>query len=265
MPNIIGMKKVFTYNLLARIIFLILTPVLFRALNFAFIWHSIYWGVVTWVVVVWGGLILLSPLIGRAGCGWLCFFGTLQDFSGQQSLFNIPWRKPRWWMLVYRIVLVLSFFATALTFFFLNQMSGKITHLQFYLGFFSMTFDDHYKLVWIYDSAGAVLFGFLLDRRWMCRNLCIMGALCAAGARFSRMIPVVDTEKCSLCGTCDRDCLVKIPITHYIAKNNGLVTDSECLVCGKCVESCYREAVSIRFVWNRKMYRRNVLARGGSG
>ena len=48
------MKKLFTYNLLARIVFLILTPIFFKALNFAFIWHSIYWGVVTWVVVIWG-------------------------------------------------------------------------------------------------------------------------------------------------------------------------------------------------------------------
>jgi polyferredoxin len=254
------MKKIFTYNLLARIIFLILTPILFRALNFAFIWHSIYWGVITWVVVVWGCLILLSPIIGRAGCGWLCFFGTLQDFSGQQSLFKIPLRKSGWQIRLNRIVLVLAFFATALAFFFLNLKSGIITHLQFNLGFFSMNFDDHYKLIWLYDSAGAVLFGFLLDKRWMCRNLCFMGTLCAAGATFSRLIPVVDTEKCNFCGKCDRDCLVKIQITQYVTKNNGLVTNSECLVCGKCIESCYRKAVSIRFIWNRKKYRRNVLA-----
>ena len=38
------MKKLYTYNYISRIIFLLVTPTLFRALNFAFIWHSIYWG-----------------------------------------------------------------------------------------------------------------------------------------------------------------------------------------------------------------------------
>jgi ferredoxin-type protein NapH len=253
------MKKLFTYNLLARILFLILTPVFFRALNFAFIWHSIYWGVVTWVVVLWAFLILLSPLIGRVGCGWLCFFGTLQDLPGQQALFRIPWSRPQWWMRMNRILMALAFFVTALAFLFVNLKSGMITHLQFSLGFFNMNFDDHYKQIWLYDSGGAVIIGFLLDRRWMCRNLCVMGSLCASGATLSRLIPVVDTDKCNSCGKCDRDCLVKIPITEYVAKNNGLVTNSECLICGKCIDSCSRKAVTIKFIWDRRKYRNNHL------
>jgi ferredoxin-type protein NapH len=254
------MKKLFTYNLLVRIVFLILTPIFFRALNFAFIWHSIYWGVVTWVVVIWVGLMVLAPLIGRAGCGWVCFFGTLQDFSGQQSLFKIPWRKPGFLLRMNRIMVVLAFFITAFAFLFLNLKSGIVTHLQFNLGFLDMNFDNHYKQVWLYDCGGAVLFGWLLDRRWMCRNLCMMGSLCAAGATYSRLIPVVDPDKCNSCGKCDRDCLVKIPITHYVANNNGLVTNSECLICGKCIESCYRKAISIKFIWNRKKHVKNQLA-----
>jgi len=251
------MKKLFTYNLFARVAFLMLTPVIFRAVNFAFIWHSIYWGTVTWVVIIWGTMVLLSPVIGRVGCGWLCFFGAWGDFTGQQSLFKIPWHKPWWWN---RIIVIFAFFATSLTFFFINLKSGMITHLQFNPGFLNMDFDSHYKQVWIYDSIGAIIFGFLLDKRWMCRNLCIMGAMCAAGANFSRLIPVVDTGKCNYCGKCDRDCLVKIPITQYVRRNNGLVTNSECLVCGKCVDSCHRKAVSMKFVWNRKRYRRSVPA-----
>ncbi len=105
-------------------VFLMLTPAVFRALNFAFIWHSIYWGVITWVVVIWGSLVLLSPLIGRVGCGWLCFFGTWQDFPGQQSLFKVRWHKPRWWI---RVIVIVAFFATSLTFFFIHVKSGMIT------------------------------------------------------------------------------------------------------------------------------------------
>ena len=246
--------------MLARIFFLILTPVFFRALNFAFVWHSIYWGVVTWVVVIWGFMILLSPLIGRFGCGWLCFIGTLQDLPGKQALFHIPWSTPRGWRRVNRIVWTLAFFGTAFAFFFINMKSGTVTHPQFNLGFLGMNLDNHYRQIWLYDCGGALLFGFMLDKRWMCRNLCMMGGLCAAGATLSRLIPVVDTTKCNSCGRCDRDCLVKIPITQYVAENCGLVTSPECLVCGKCIDSCYRKAISVKFVWDRKKYRKRLSA-----
>ncbi len=236
--------------------FLMLTPVFFRALGFAFIWHSIYWGVITWVAIIWGCLILISPLVGKVGCGWVCFFGTWQDLSSQRSVLKTSWHKPITWT---RITIIVAFFATSLIFFFIHVHSGMIRCIRFDPGFLNMNFDDHCKHVWVYDSAGAILFGLLLDKRWFCRNLCFMGGICAAGAKFSRLIPVVDTAKCNYCGKCDRDCLLKIPITRYMAKNDGMVTNPECIVCGKCVESCYRKAISIEFVWNRKEYRVNLL------
>ncbi|HVN58297.1 MAG TPA: 4Fe-4S binding protein [Bacteroidales bacterium] len=245
------MKKLFTFNLITRILFLLLTPTLFRALNFAFIWHSIYWGTITIVVITWGVIILISPLLGRLGCGWICFMGTIQDITGQRSLFRIGWKKPLLWI---RILNICAFFTTALIFFFIRLDSGKITGIRFDPWFLNMDFSLHYKQVWLYDTMGAVLLGLLLERRWACRNLCFMGALCASGASVSRLIPVVDVTKCNLCGKCETDCLVRIPVADYVKNNNGLVTSSECLVCGKCIESCKPRALSIKFIWNRKKY-----------
>ena len=116
----------------------------------------------------------------------------------------------------------------------------------------------HYKYVWIIDVASALLFGFLLERRWVCKNLCIMGTLCSAGASYSRLIPVVDISKCTLCGKCEKNCLVRIPITDYIKNNKGLVTNSECILCGKCIESCKFDAIKLKFVWNRKKYKQSI-------
>lgn len=245
------MKGLYSYNFIVRILFLLLTPTIFRALNFAFIWHSIYWGVITTVVIIWGLVILLSPLLGRFGCGWICFIGTIQDFTGQRSLFHVKWNKPVAWI---RFLNVSGFFISAFVFFFIRLDSGTITGFRIDPWFLTMDFNEHYKYIWLYDTLGAVLFGLLLERRWVCRNLCVMGALCASGASASRLIPVVDTEKCNLCGKCEMDCLVRIPIKDYVTNNNGLVTNSECLVCGKCVESCKAKAMKIKFVWNRKKY-----------
>jgi ferredoxin-type protein NapH len=245
------MKKLYSFNFITRILFLLLTPTLFRALNFAFIWHSIYWGTITMAVIIWSIAILISPLFGRLGCGWICFMGTISDLTSQHSLFRIKWKKPVIWI---RIFNIFAFFTTAFIFFFIRLDSGTISGIKFEPWFLNMDFNLHYKHIWLYDTVGAVLLGLLLERRWACRNLCFMGALCASGASVSRLIPVVDSEKCNLCGKCETDCLVRIPIRDYVKNNNGLVTNSECLICGKCIDSCKAKALRIIFVWNRNKY-----------
>lgn len=245
------MKKFYSFNFISRILFLLLVPTIFRALGFAFIWHSIFFGAITLVVIIWAILILISPIFGRVGCGWICFMGTIQDLASTQSFYKLKWNKPIKWV---RLQAILVFFITAFIFFFVRLDSGKVHGFSFDPWFLDMDFNAHYKHVWIYDTFGAVLLGLLLERRWACRNLCFMGALCAAGATYSRLIPVVDKTKCNNCGKCEADCLVRIPIKDYIANNQGLITNSECLVCGKCVESCNKKAVKIKFVWNRKDY-----------
>jgi len=247
------MKRLYFYNYLSRILFLILTPTIFRALNFAFIWHSIYWGAITFVVLIWGFLILISPILGRVGCGWVCFMGTIQDFTSEVSLIRLKWTKPKLWL---RIIWLLAFFTTASIFFLINLNNAKISGITYNPSFLHMDFNNHYKHIWLYDALGAVLLGLLLERRWSCK-VCPIGSLCATGATFSRLIPVVDKSKCNTCSLCEKVCLVRVPILEYIKENNGLVTNSECLNCGKCVEVCKPKAISIKFVWNRKKHLKN--------
>ena len=71
---------------------------------------------------------------------------------------------------------------------------------------------------------------------------------------------VVDPVKCNLCGKCEIDCLVRIPIRDYVTNNNGLVTNAECLLCGKCIESCKPKALNLKFVWNRNKYIQNYAS-----
>jgi polyferredoxin len=237
------------FNVISRMTFLILTPVLFCALNFAFVWHSIYRGAITLVVLLWSLMIVISPLLGRVGCGWICFIGTIQDIASEHAFFRIPWREPLHWP---RLAGLVAFFATSLTFFFVRLSGGRIHGVTFSPLLLNMNFNTHYKVVWMCDAMGALLLGLLLERRWACRNTCAMGLLCAAGASYSRLIPVVDTARCNLCGICEESCPVRIPIREYVSKRGGLVTNPECLVCGKCGTSCRRDAIRIRFVWNRR-------------
>ena len=246
------MKRIFSFNLLSRVLFLLLTPVYFQYFSIGFIWHSIYWGVITAVVCIWMGFILLSPIFGRIGCGWFCFMGTSTDLASQHSILKMKWKKPKIWV---RPLILIPFFAFAFTFYYLNKGRGITHNFDLQLFFLKPDFSTHYKIVWVIDIACAIIMGLLLERRWVCKNLCFMGSMCAVGATYSRLIPVVDIQKCTKCGKCERDCLVRIQMMGYISENKGLITNSECILCGKCIESCKSDAIKLKFVWNRRKYK----------
>ncbi len=244
-------NKIAFFNTLSKTVFLVLTPVFFRLFGFAFIWHSIYWGIITIVVLIWAFFIVMSPLLGRIGCGWFCFMGTLQDGLFGDSLIKMKMRKPLRWP---HLIMLTGFLASALTFFFIRLRNGSIPGIRFQPGFLSAELNTHYRLIWMYDALGGILLGLLLDKRWACRKLCFMGSLCAAGAKHARLLPVLDPAKCSDCKKCESACLAAIPLTDYAKANGGLVTSAECLLCGRCVRACAPKALSIKFVWNRRKF-----------
>jgi len=239
------------FNRFSKILFLLLTPAFFRVFNFAFIWHSIYWGVITFVVMIWVLFLVISPLFGRIGCGWFCFMGTTQDLMFKHSLVTNHQKRPILWL---RFLLPVGFFISSLVFFFVHLNEGVIEGIRFIPDFFGTELNKHYQHVWMYDTVGALLLGVFLEKRWACKNLCFMGALCAAGSTYSRLLPVIDVSKCTQCKQCEKVCLVNIPMTEYIEKTGGLVKHSECILCGKCVDACKVDALAIKMVWNRKKF-----------
>jgi polyferredoxin len=241
-------SNLYLINFIVRMFFLFLTPAMFLYLSFAFLWHSMFWGAVTIVVLVWGLLVLITPLFGRIGCGWFCAFGTIQDLASPYALYELKKKTPFQWL---RLLQLAAFIGSGLAFYFMRLRRGVISGVTFAPMKLSADFNGHYKLVWMIDTVAVMSSALALGRRGGCRLACPMGGLCAIGSRHSRLIPVVDPATCTSCGRCERECPGKVPMMGYIKNQKGLVIDSECLVCGKCVDVCVSHAVKIKMVWKR--------------
>lgn len=244
-------NRISSLSFLSRFFFLMLTPVFFQYFALGFIWHSIYWGAVTLVMIIWVTFLLLTPIFGRIGCGWFCFMGTAYDCIRHARKPKAEYRKTITWL---RVLMLSLFFASAFAFFYLNIQRQIINGFHFNPFRLEASFNRHYCLVWCVDVGMASLTALFTNKRWGCRNICIFGLPASYLAKYSRLVPVVDTEKCINCGLCETDCRTGVHLLQYVKNNKGLITDSECVMCGSCSVVCKNDAIRYQFVWNRKEF-----------
>ena len=94
-------------------------------------------------------------------------------------------------------------------------------------------------------TLGVFGLSFMVPRLW-CR-LCAVGALLSYFNRGGMMTLEKNLRKCNHCGTCRRVCPVQIERV-YRERDNPIATDTQCTLCGRCVEACPQsKCLSLRF------------------
>ena len=158
---------------------------------------------------VWGLLILCALFLGRMICGWLCPFGWAQELLDKLPMLKLSKNKITYYLSYFKYV-VLLLFACDLYFFDLHGLDWR----------------------WIIGLlAAAALFIY----RPFCRFFCPLGAFYSLFNRIAVFGMQVDSRKCTACQRCVRSCLMD-------CKRVG---DRECIVSGKCSQSCPTEAISL--------------------
>ncbi|MCM1067857.1 MAG: 4Fe-4S binding protein [Muribaculaceae bacterium] len=75
--------------------------------------------------------------------------------------------------------------------------------------------------------------------RGYCNTVCPVGSLLGLLSRFSLLRPIIDTSKCTRCGSCGRHCKAKC-----IDTKNHRIDLSRCVVCMDCINNCSEGAIS---------------------
>lgn len=196
-------------------------------------------------IVLAVSMLLITAIMGRFFCGFLCAFGTMGDFFwylGSKlkiqrpkigTKFDRVLKKGKYVLLVLIVVLmwtlgvsVLNGTANPWTVF------GMLTKLS---GWTDMT---------VLVSIGMLLLllivvGSLYIERFFCRYLCPLGAMFAIVSRFRLFKIRKPREKCGPCRACTKRCSMGISLYR-----TNVVTSAECIDCMNCVKICPRENVS---------------------
>ena len=253
--------------------------------------------------IFWPGLIilLLTPLLGRFFCGWICPLGTAIDISGKvlQAPSN---RKAKKWhlRLTYMKFIILtgsiilavfsinvwgffdplsiinrafSAFIYPVFTFITEQSLLALSRIKFIDGLY-----DLYKewimpemqfysgqLTWIALFFTAILMLEKISQRFWCRYLCPAGAFLGFLSQF-RLYERLVSDACPVCNKCQHECKMNAIPEDDVTYSNKV----ECIECFNCGSLCPPKTKSITYRWRWKPYhtpvdydRRKFLATTG--
>jgi polyferredoxin len=172
-----------------------------------------------------GIFVVLAVVFGRIACGWACPWGTVQELSEPLAK-SAPRRIPPWIKYV--------FFFTWLFSLLVLMFRHKVR--SFELAIVPVRLDAFHLILYFLMFAEVIFFCAWLGRRSACK-LCPLGAVMALASPFRRLLVRGDRDNCKRCGACARNCSMNLPIPEWIAERN-CVMDFNCILCGKCIESC---------------------------
>lgn len=178
-----------------------------------------------------GWLLPTILLVGVFFCGWVCPFGTAQDWMARLGrLLKLPQlRVPQ---RVQRYVQLSRY-----VFYLLSTMGITYALLKGPHNFSRLMKGD------ILSVASGVVIAFLVLSLFMDRPFC--NYFCTGGARqgvFSvlRIFGIRrKTEQCGGCGLCTRKCPMNIDVAH-----TEFVRHPNCIGCMTCVSTCPKKCVS---------------------
>lgn len=226
-------------------------------------------------------VLMLTLLMGRVYCSVVCPLGVLQDVVAWVSKRKIfrknkkarlanrysyspEKRLLRWGMLgLFVLLMVLGVSSVAMLlapYSTYGRMAAHLLQPLYVMGnnvladMAERANDYTYYHVEVWTRTAAVLavpicslvviavLAWRGGRTW-CNTVCPVGTLLGAVSRFSLFRMVIDKDKCKNCGLCERNCKASC-----INAQDGTIDYSRCVMCGKCLDVCNQQALTLSLV-----------------
>ncbi|MCX8070745.1 MAG: 4Fe-4S binding protein [Thermodesulfovibrionales bacterium] len=206
-------------------------------------------------------VLIIYLIIGRAFCGWVCPMDFLFEIVSKIRGKFINLAKTRnltkevmLKKISYVIALALLVFSAFLE---IPIFTNYLSHLtNFFRSLNSIIFAilslPFEKSILIYSTVTIVallILEAIYPRLW-CKSLCPIGRTYGLFNKISLLKLSVAKDSCIHCEACDRECYMDVHISSNTDKSS--IRDTNCILCGKCVESCKDKTKTLKLSFNRR-------------
>jgi polyferredoxin len=235
---------------------LLLFPVTLYYFSPALILQAAANGVVNASLIVFGLMFVASLFVGRLWCGWACPAGALQEVGAPINDKFSPGGKFNWikwaiWIPWVGGIAVLAISAGGYRIidpFF--QLEGGATLALPVDGSGPPWYLIYYIIIALFLGL-ALLFG----RRAGCHSICWMAPFMIIGRKIRNLVrwPALRLEaepsQCADCLRCTRTCPMSLDVHNMVQAAD--MENSECILCGTCVDGCSQNAIRFSFSTGR--------------
>ena len=203
-------------------------------------------GIINLSFIVFGLMFLSALFVGRLWCGWVCPAGGVQELCAPVNDKPVPGGKFNWikwgiWIPWIGAIAVLAV-----------QAGGYHTVNPFYQleGGVTLTQPFWYMIYYII----LVLFvglSVVAGRRAGCHYLCWMAPFMIIGRKIRNLFKwpslrlKAEVDNCIDCKKCSKTCLMSLDVNQMVRE--GTMENSECILCGSCVDVCPQGTLAYSF------------------
>ena len=201
--------------------------------------------IVTGSVLVFGAQFVVSLVVGRLFCGWVCPAGAAGEIVG------LVQKKPvRRWLGWIKFAIWAPWFGFLL---YGLVRPGEPLHVDFSAfttGGISITNLQGYIVYYLVLTTFVVL-ALILGRRGGCHTICWMAPLMVVGRWIRNLVgwPALrlrsERARCIECGSCTEQCSMSINVQAMVER--GRMEDRDCILCGNCVDTCPQSVIRFSF------------------
>ncbi|MEJ2111220.1 MAG: 4Fe-4S binding protein [Acidobacteriota bacterium] len=201
-------------------------------------------GIVNGSFIFFLSLFVLSLVLGRGFCGWLCPGAGCQEALSHARNKSVTKGNFIKWMLWISWVAAIIFVCIKaggyreVQFFYRTTHGFSIGNLQGMI---------NYLLVLMLIVLPALIFG----RRSFCHHICWMAPFMILGrslrnvARWPALQLKTEPDLCTECRKCSKNCPMSLPV-HSMVKSDKMES-LECILCGSCADNCKQRAIRFSF------------------
>jgi polyferredoxin len=186
---------------------------------------------------LFASFLLMSALLKKAFCSWLCPVGTFSEFladSGRR-IFGRNFRLPRWLDIPLRGLkyILLGLFVALIGVMSADALAGFLsTPYGLMVDVRMLNFFRDMSLTAAIVIAALVLLSVFVEHFW-CRYLCPYGALLGLTSLLSPVKIRRDPQVCIDCAKCAHACPAALPVDKLVQ-----IRSVECTACMSCIAVC---------------------------
>ncbi len=207
-------------------------------------------GIVNGSLVMFGLLFVSSLFLGRAWCGWVCPGSGMQEMVepiNSRAVRRGNWIK--WLIWVPWISLIVFLAVRAGGYHSINLLYHTVNGISV-----AGTPDRPIVIAYIiYYGVIALFVGLAIfaGRRAACHTICWMAPFMITGRWIRNRLGwpslrlQADPSACADCKKCTGNCPMSLDVNAMVQK--GRMENSECILCGTCVDNCSKHVIRYSF------------------